>query len=228
MMIPIFFLLFFSCRLIWSLIHNLSNLLHFLCPRSNLFCSIILQKVRPNNSFSAFIFQFTSKIWTFICFCLLNKLKHLTASHQMGLSLSIILSAWNEILQLSLFALVELGMSNGSDKIALERSISFKKWKLPKPELEMENLDSISLESKANPLVQISKPTILIPQPVILFSPKPLKELDAAAIKLQKVYKSYRTRRNLADCAVVVEELWFVTLSPFSILLYPVWSLFFN
>ncbi|KAL5065860.1 hypothetical protein RYX36_027597 [Vicia faba] len=33
-------------------------------------------------------------------------------------------------------------------------------------------------------------------------------ELDAAALKVQKAYKSYKTRKDLADCAIIVEELW--------------------
>ncbi|KAM7264609.1 hypothetical protein ACFE04_002292 [Oxalis oulophora] len=41
---------------------------------------------------------------------------------------------------------------------------------------------------------------------------RPDSPRDQAAITLQKVYKSFRTRRQLADCAVLVEQRWWKLL----------------
>lgn len=163
----------------------------------------------------------------------------------MGLCLSIILSAWNEILEHEVFGLFDNGETVVVRSVSFgrrEREQVFRTFSFKKKDVEIlhkfdeskvsRRVDAQKLKT-VGPMKDLvvnkecknslsrdndqeaaykSKLEVLIPARVVVASPRPITELDAAATKLQKVYKSYRTRRNLADCAVVVEELWWKAL----------------
>ncbi|KAG5628463.1 hypothetical protein H5410_000180 [Solanum commersonii] len=95
--------------------------------------------------------------------------------------------------------------SDGSGRMSIEKTISFRTMgsamefkrtsSEEKPEFsEFRRLGSMNGESQKSPLAYTSSPK------------------HEAALKLQKVYKSFRTRRKLADCAVLIEQSWWKLL----------------
>ncbi|KAJ4978066.1 hypothetical protein NE237_008846 [Protea cynaroides] len=121
--------------------------------------------------------------------------------------------------------------SHKSGKMLLERSVSFKppemgtmisikppstdketKISMKAPSSNNENevfLRSVTFKSKK--ITNLFPATVIekIPSTPSLDTDSPK---DQAALKLQKVYKSFRTRRKLADCAVLVEQQWWKLL----------------
>lgn len=119
-----------------------------------------------------------------------------------------------------------ISKSLGSGKMIVERSVSFKGGELERmmsikasPMDKEKDASTMSVSVKSNKIdyqspisdnseVTIHKMPILDPT-----SPK-----HQAALKLQKVYKSFRTRRKLADCAVLVEQSWYVSADKYTYL----------
>ncbi|CAL0329860.1 unnamed protein product [Lupinus luteus] len=101
--------------------------------------------------------------------------------------------------------------SLGSGKMTIEKTVSFKRTK------------SLLFDNDQNsPISRIYKESNEVDDQSFrpecqdesiqsaLLNPSSPKQM--AALKLQKVYKSFRTRRKLADCAILVEQSWWKLL----------------
>ncbi|XWS73429.1 hypothetical protein CRYUN_Cryun02cG0127500 [Craigia yunnanensis] len=110
--------------------------------------------------------------------------------------------------------------SIGSGKMILEGSVSFKgrdldgmlSLKSPSSDKAVDlPIQSVSLKSKTMD-IQSPKPYTFIDTPKQSPVVDPSHPHHEAAIRLQKVYKSFRTRRKLADCAVLLGQSWWKLL----------------
>ncbi|CBI29960.3 unnamed protein product, partial [Vitis vinifera] len=97
-----------------------------------------------------------------------------------------------------------------SGKMIFEGSLSFKRTELDtRISLKAPCPDSIKSKDTNE---QVPKSDSLLEKIPPLTLPERGNRTFQAALKLQKVYKSFRTRRQLADCAVLVEQRWWKVL----------------
>ncbi|KAG2675210.1 hypothetical protein I3760_13G173900 [Carya illinoinensis] len=103
-------------------------------------------------------------------------------------------------------------------KMKIEASVSFKSGELEK----MLSVKAHPLENNMHIESKIQESNVMCNQSlrsdshVAMIQSLPILDptnpKHVAALKLQKVYKSFRTRRKLADCAVLVEQSWWKLL----------------
>ncbi|KAG8063241.1 hypothetical protein GUJ93_ZPchr0003g17000 [Zizania palustris] len=109
----------------------------------------------------------------------------------------------------------------GSGKLLIEGSLSFKRRQMIPTSLQVETKISIKTAGiaaapppepvSASPLPrEVARARFADDGAALAGTESPKHE--EAALKLQKVYKSFRTRRQLADCAVLVEQSWWKLL----------------
>lgn len=102
--------------------------------------------------------------------------------------------------------------SLGSGKMIIEGTLSFKrreleaKLALKSPVFDKEDKMMIRSERLRS---RDETPDKLHSINSQIVPPEYGEHRDRAALKLQKTYKSFRTRRQLADCAVLVEQRWY-------------------
>lgn len=97
-----------------------------------------------------------------------------------------------------------------SGKMIFEGSLSFKRTELD-TRISLKAPCPDSFKSK-DTNEQVPKSESLPEKIPPLTLPERGNRTFQAALKLQKVYKSFRTRRQLADCAVLVEQRWWKVL----------------
>ncbi|KAJ7980575.1 IQ domain-containing protein [Quillaja saponaria] len=107
--------------------------------------------------------------------------------------------------------------SIGSGKMKIEASVSFERKELKRvisintQSLDNEkNMVTLSTSQKIKEMDNLSPQSDCQVEKIQTLDPNNPKHV--AALKLQKVYKSFRTRRKLADCAILVEQSWWKLL----------------